>query len=125
MMQKEIIEAIQKGLSAEVGKVLQSELMELELLRNRIVQYESDDRDRKQELETLRALKDAADDIVDREKTLEVREATYSTNIQLLGLKETHAKAIIAMNKDVVQSVFANNRYKYSSPEIKWPRYPE
>lgn len=113
MIEQEIRDLIEKNLPAQVGNVLRERLETAEKdaktvtgLNLDIKRLQNENRVLNSRLAKQEAVEAREAGVTDREKVAAHREA-------LIDLKEAHAKDKVAMMKSVVDSVFANNKYKY------------
>ncbi len=119
MMLSDIQEAIKANLSGEVGEQLKKELMDLELLRLRIKDYEKAEGEMLRELERLRGMDQQMKHVIDREKDVARKEVELAHAGDLLELKDGHAKDLVCNMRGIVSDVFGNNKFKYQVAETK------
>lgn len=117
MLEKDIAEAIQKNLSAEVGQLLKNRLAKAdtdeELARSLQVQLTNE----KLEVEKLKGQLATYRDIANREIVVKSNEVALREREWELKVKEAELKGRmlgVDLNHDIVKAVFANSRFKYS-----------
>ena len=116
MLEKDIAEAIQKNLSAEVGTQLKNRLAKAETDAELVVSLTKQLADEKIRVANLDKIVYSYKDIESREQLVKIneeaiREATWKLKVQEAELKGRESG--MNQNFEVVKAVFANNIMKY------------
>ena len=121
MKMTEINAIIKKQLPAEVGKALKEELAELTQLRKLVKEMEATAAKQDERIKELYALnnyhyaiKEREEKVVTDEEAIAASNSRLATQKQLVELKDKMLGERNSDLKEVVLSVFANNKFKYT-----------